>query len=292
MTRAATTPQSGDAGRDTASSSCGADLYALGLAAAISLATGAGTAFAEPNRHVLRQITSITVGDVETPEMRSQNGQRVAFVATGDVLGIGTGTANKQIYMWEEDLDTGNASILQVTNGVGCDSYDPARPTDGVFSGSRPEIIAFVSDCDLDPSVDNSDGNPEIFFWEIDSGIFHQVTDTPAGELVNRLPANSRFLHRKLDVIRVKGKHEPVEIYQILGQRDAEPGEKEWLELHAAALETYAKGDFAAAVSLFEQARAAHQGGDKSCDLLLDRLEHLQANPPSDWEGIWTFETK
>jgi adenylate cyclase len=111
-------------------------------------------------------------------------------------------------------------------------------------------------------------------------------------ELVNRLPANSHFLHRKLDVIRVKGKHEPVEIYQILGQRDAEPGEKEWLEIHAAALESYAKGDFTAAVRLFEQARAAHEGGDKSCDLLLDRLEHLQANPPSDWEGIWTFETK
>jgi adenylate cyclase len=110
--------------------------------------------------------------------------------------------------------------------------------------------------------------------------------------LVDRLPADSGFLTRKLDVIRVKGKHEPVEIYQILGKRVAESGEKEWLEIHAAALEAYAKGDFSAAAGLFQQARAAHAGDDKACDLLLDRLDYLQANPPSDWEGIWTFETK
>ncbi|TFH21495.1 MAG: hypothetical protein E4H03_10510, partial [Myxococcales bacterium] len=144
------------------------------------MTTSTGTVSAEPGRHALRQITNITVGEVETPEMRSQEGQRVAFAATGDVLGIGTSTANKQIYMWDENLDTGATSLIQVTNGIGCDSYDPVRPTDGTFSGSRLEIIAFVSNCDFDPNVDNSDGNPEIFFWEIDSGIFHQVTDTPA----------------------------------------------------------------------------------------------------------------
>ncbi|MEE8312209.1 MAG: hypothetical protein V3R77_08125, partial [Candidatus Binatia bacterium] len=175
------TPRSDDVRKQTAFRGRAEHACVLGLAVAALVMTAPGTVSAEPTRHSLRQITNITVGDVDTPEIRSQQGQRVAFVATGDVLGIGTSTANKQIYMWEEDLDTGGTSLLQVTNGVGCDSYDPARPTDGVFSGSRPELIAFVSNCDFDPSVDNSDGNPEIFFWEIDSGIFHQVTDTPAG---------------------------------------------------------------------------------------------------------------
>lgn len=111
-------------------------------------------------------------------------------------------------------------------------------------------------------------------------------------QLVERLPAEAGFLTRELDVIRVKGKNEAVHIHQIIGQRTAEPAEKEWLDAYRTALESYRKGDFEAAVRAFTQARAAHAGGDRACDLLLDRIAFLQANPPAEWEGIWTFETK
>ena len=154
------------------------------MAFGVSIAMGAALLLvaadvsqAEPNRHALRQLTNITVGDVERPKLRSQDADAFAFQATGDLLGIGTSTVNTQIYYWREDTGV----ITQVTNGIGCDSYDVARPTDGVFSGSRPEVIAFASTCDLDPTRDNSDGNAEIFFWEIFSGTFHQITDTPPG---------------------------------------------------------------------------------------------------------------
>ena len=54
----------------------------------------------------------------------------------------------------------------------------------------------------------------------------------------------------------------------------------------------YRKGDFEGAARILTQARDAHEGGDKACDLLLTRIATLQADPPDDWEGIWTFETK
>ncbi len=115
---------------------------------------------------------------------------------------------------------------------------------------------------------------------------------TTSQQMVDRLPAAAGFLTRELDVIRVKGKNEPVHIHQIVGKRAAEPNEKEWLEAYGAALTTYRKGDFEAAAAIFTQARAAREDGDKACDLLLARIAFLQANPPEAWEGIWTFETK
>ena len=108
--------------------------------------------------------------------------------------------------------------------------------------------------------------------------------------LVERLPEG--FLVRQLDAIRVKGKSEPVRIYELLGRRPAESAEKEWIEAYAAALEAYRKGDWEAAERLFAQARRLRDGADKACDLLLERIGSLKASPREDWDGIWTFETK
>jgi adenylate cyclase len=111
-------------------------------------------------------------------------------------------------------------------------------------------------------------------------------------QLVDRLPAEAGFLTRELDVIRVKGKNEPVHIYQIIDKRPAEAAEREWLDAYSAGVASYRKGNFEEAVQILQQAQAAHEGGDKACQLLLDRIAFLLANPPESWEGIWTFETK
>jgi adenylate cyclase len=108
-------------------------------------------------------------------------------------------------------------------------------------------------------------------------------------ELVARLPEG--FLLRELDAIRVKGRSEPVQICEILGRRGPEAGEKDWLDAYGAGLEAYRRGDWAEAERSFGEAREIHQG-DRACDLLLDRIASLRTNPPSDWDGIWTFETK
>ena len=165
----------------------GAVAFSLAAIAASAVPAAAG-----PSNTIFRQITNITTGTIESVKLRLQNGTDLAFVSNGDVMGPGTQTANRQIYVWREGED-GYGTLTQVTHGVGCDSYEVAKPTDTVLS-DRPELIAFVSTCELDPEIgaghDNADGNPEIFFYELDTGLFHQVTDT-GPSVVNGEPFTS-----------------------------------------------------------------------------------------------------
>jgi hypothetical protein len=149
----------------------------LVLAQALCLAVAAERVAAEPSSTVLRQLTYVTVGDVEPPKMQMQDAEMVAFVSDGDVLGLGTSTVQRQIYLWTDSPD-GIGTLLQITNGTDCESYDVTRPTDTTSAGGRPLILAFMSTCDLDPGVGNGDGNAEVFFYEIESAVFHQITDT------------------------------------------------------------------------------------------------------------------
>jgi hypothetical protein len=146
--------------------------------AGVSVLFAAGTAIAAPNNIILRQLTNITQGSIEGPKLQLQDGLHLAFVGTGNILNNGTAPDRKNIYIWEEAPDA-SGSLRQLTNGVGCDSWDAQRPTDTLFS-SRPMVIAFTSNCNHDPSVGNADGNDEIFFVEVGSGAFHQVTNTVA----------------------------------------------------------------------------------------------------------------
>lgn len=129
---------------------------------------------------VIIQVTRNTTGDVIDPRMRSQDGLRVTFVSNGDVMGPGSAPGHTEVYLYE----IATKQMTRVTNtphsvvGVdGLGSWDAARSTDDIFS-DRPEVIPFVSRGDFDPSVGNGDANPEIFLWELGTGIIHQLTDT------------------------------------------------------------------------------------------------------------------
>jgi hypothetical protein len=151
---------------------------AVALVGVLAAALVAEPASAAPGHIVMRQLTHITTGTIETPKLQLQDGNVMAFASNADVLGPGTQTANRQIYIWKENPD-GTSSFTKATNGVGCDSWYPARPTDTVFS-DRPMVVAFVSTCNFDPGVGNADGNPEIFLYEVESGLIHQITKTTA----------------------------------------------------------------------------------------------------------------
>jgi hypothetical protein len=148
-----------------------------GLSAAAMLE--AVPALAAPSSIVLRQLTNITTGTIESPKLQLEDGHDLAFVSNGDVMGPGTQTANKQVYLLHENDVTGAWTTKKLTNGVGCDSWDVTRPTDTV-SSDRPMVVAFVSNCDHDPAVGNADGNNEIFFYDLFANHIHQITDTVA----------------------------------------------------------------------------------------------------------------
>jgi len=154
----------------------------------VGLAAGADPAQARPAYHLMRQLTNITTGTIESVKVRSQKAETIAFVSDGDVMGPGTETVGRQIYMWRLQAD-GTGVTTRVTNLPGCESYDVARSTDTALS-DRPEVIAFISTCDFDPAVGNADANPEVFFWEVELDRFHQITNTTA-PVVNSQPYTS-----------------------------------------------------------------------------------------------------
>ena len=127
------------------------------------------SAYAEPKVHILRQLTRVTEGDLQSPRVRMQDAGAIAFTSTADILGPGASTATREIYLWTEE--SGGMTVCLTCDcpkGAVTDSesYDASRPTDNINAGGRPDIALFVSTADLAPTAqrNNADGNTEIWF--------------------------------------------------------------------------------------------------------------------------------
>ncbi|WP_448267473.1 GAF domain-containing protein [Nostoc sp. DSM 114159] len=109
-------------------------------------------------------------------------------------------------------------------------------------------------------------------------------------------PCQDNIWARELDYIRVKGRNEPVAIYELLGLR-SNPIESEKLQViehYHKGREYYLKRDFNRARAEFALVLAA-DSQDKAAMLHLLRCQHWLQSPPteSDWdEGVWTFQEK
>jgi adenylate cyclase len=102
------------------------------------------------------------------------------------------------------------------------------------------------------------------------------------------------YRKREIDLVVVKGKTEPVSIYEILAYHTEEtfPNITEVLELFKDGLAAYRARRWDQAIKLFREAVALHPS-DKPSQLYLERAEHLKANPPpDDWTGVWVMESK
>ncbi|WP_445631096.1 GAF domain-containing protein [Nostoc sp. DSM 114167] len=109
-------------------------------------------------------------------------------------------------------------------------------------------------------------------------------------------PCQDNIWARELDYIRVKGRNEPVAIYELLGLR-SNPIESEKLQViehYHKGREYYLRRDFNRARAEFALVLAA-DSQDKAAMLHLLRCQHWLQSPPteSDWdEGVWTFQEK
>ena len=100
-------------------------------------------------------------------------------------------------------------------------------------------------------------------------------------------------VYRELDRVRVKGKDEPVAIYEPLGVRgEVDAAELEELALWDAALQRYRAQQWeAAAAQLYNLSRRNPQRALYA--LYAKRVAHYREHPPGDaWDGVTTFETK
>lgn len=97
------------------------------------------------------------------------------------------------------------------------------------------------------------------------------------------------FECRELDQIRVKGKEQPVRIYELMGKKgEVVPDKKYIAEKFAEALALYRAKNFMAAKEKFIvlENDPASMIFAKRCD------EFIQTPPPPDWDGVYTFTTK
>ncbi|MEG4323196.1 MULTISPECIES: GAF domain-containing protein [unclassified Microcoleus] len=103
-----------------------------------------------------------------------------------------------------------------------------------------------------------------------------------------------RIWVRELDKVRVKGKNQPVGIYELL-QISSDPldGETErFLELYNNGRHAYMKRNFQQAINYFEAALAMRPS-DRPVEVQIERsLSYLEVPPPDDWDGVHTMTTK
>ncbi|AUB40036.1 Adenylate cyclase, class 3 [Nostoc flagelliforme CCNUN1] len=109
-------------------------------------------------------------------------------------------------------------------------------------------------------------------------------------------PCQDHIWARELDYIRVKGRNEPVAIYELLGLRSnpIESQKLQVIEHYHKGREYYLKRQFSFARAEFAKVLAA-DSHDKAAMLHLLRCQHWLQSPPteSDWdEGVWTFQEK
>ncbi|MDP2793562.1 MAG: GAF domain-containing protein [Sulfurisoma sp.] len=94
---------------------------------------------------------------------------------------------------------------------------------------------------------------------------------------------------RRIDSLRVRGRQEPVTIYEALDFHTAEtfPRITEVLEAFAAGMADYQARRWDAAVMAFRAALAAHPE-DRPTAIYLERCEHYRRLPPPPaWDGTW-----
>jgi len=109
-------------------------------------------------------------------------------------------------------------------------------------------------------------------------------------------PCQKNIWARELDYIRVKGRNEPVAIYELLGLR-SDPISSQKLELiehYHKGREYYLNRQFTLARNEFAKVLAV-EDSDKAAILHLARCQHWMQSSPSDtdWDqGVWTFNEK
>jgi len=105
---------------------------------------------------------------------------------------------------------------------------------------------------------------------------------------IERLPENTQIRNRKLDKIRVKGKNDPVTIYEIFTTDDIK---NKFVEKFESALNDYFAGNFIKAANIFSSVEEDFQ--DKTSKMFMLRCQEYHKSPPAeDWGGIHDMKTK
>lgn len=101
--------------------------------------------------------------------------------------------------------------------------------------------------------------------------------------------SSEHFFFRKLDSVVVKGKTQPVDLYELLAERTQPLLESRMLQVvqYEAALRLYQAGHFQEALIAFEGLPE-----DRPALAMSSRCRSLIQDPPSDWRGVYEVKRK
>ncbi|SVB23153.1 uncharacterized protein METZ01_LOCUS176007, partial [marine metagenome] len=98
---------------------------------------------------------------------------------------------------------------------------------------------------------------------------------------------------RQVDCVIVKGKTEPVRVYEVLDYHSKEsfPNMIEALEMFNNGIEYYNEGNWEKAITQFKKAQKINPD-DKCSNMYVERCGILKKRDPKDWDGVWVATSK
>jgi adenylate cyclase len=99
---------------------------------------------------------------------------------------------------------------------------------------------------------------------------------------------------RGIDKVVVKGKTEPIGVYEVLDQHTPEsfPNLMDVVNYFNEGIHHYQAARFSDAVAQFEKALLRHPQ-DKLSATYIGRCQYLMAHPPgAEWNGVWVMKEK
>ncbi len=98
------------------------------------------------------------------------------------------------------------------------------------------------------------------------------------------------FLCRTADLVKVKGKNEPVAVFTLLGKTASTPAPAGLTDFETG-IQLYRTGDFSSAITAFQKAATAGLD-DTLTNTYLQRCQDLIDHPPETWDGTYTLKSK
>ena len=99
---------------------------------------------------------------------------------------------------------------------------------------------------------------------------------------------------REIDRVVVKGKTEPIGVYEVLDFHNDEtfPNLMEVVNHFKNGLGQYRRGYWDKAIRSFKEALNLNEN-DRLSQIYIERCEYLKEHPPGDdWNGVWVMKSK
>ena len=104
----------------------------------------------------------------------------------------------------------------------------------------------------------------------------------------------SEMFTRELDRVRVKGKSEPVKLYELISKKsDISESINESTKIYEEAFLLYLGTNWTAAIKKFQESVKVRNKPDKAAELLIDRCNYYLISPiAGSWDGVFTRKHK